>query len=94
MTYKPLPKELTILASSIQGLGLFTISPVSKDHVLGLSHIIIDGETVRTPLGGFYNHSDKPNCVKEGVGGKMYLKSLRDIDPGEEITVAYTMYSI
>lgn len=94
MNYKPLPKELTISESTIEGLGLFTKSPVAKDHILGLSHIKIEGDMVRTPLGGFYNHSDNPNCVKEDMGNEMYLKSLRDIDPGEEITVAYTMYSI
>ena len=42
-------------------MGLFAKSKILKDKSLGLSHINIDGEIIRTPLGGFYNHSETPN---------------------------------
>jgi SET domain-containing protein len=49
---------------------------------------------VRTPLGGFYNHSNNPNCEKYLVGFCYFLKTVKDIKNGEEITVKYTLYNI
>jgi len=94
MTYRPLPQELTIKNSSIQGLGLFATAKIKKDHIFGLSHIKVKGETIRTPLGGFYNHSENSNCVKAQRGDEWYLVAKRDIEPGEEIIVEYTLYKI
>lgn len=105
--YKPLPDFLTIKQSEIEGLGLFATKDISKDAVLGISHVEIKygnygismaQKIVRTPLGGFYNHSDTPNVYKEknyeqGVI-KYELVALRDIKAGEEITCEYTFYKI
>ncbi|SVA19389.1 uncharacterized protein METZ01_LOCUS72243 [marine metagenome] len=47
-------------------------------------------------MGGFINHSDNPNCEKlehEEVG-VMWLKAIRDIKAGEELTIEYTLYRI
>jgi SET domain-containing protein len=48
---------------------------------------------LRTPLGGFINHSDTPNCK---ITGKMtrYLYTLNNIDEGVELTLKYKMYSV
>lgn len=92
--YRPLSEKLTIHDSDIEGLGLFAAEDIPVSHDLGLSHLIIAGELIRTPLGGFYNHSDEPNCVKVRIGDKFYLKSLREISMGEEITVKYTFYYV
>jgi len=101
--YNPLPEGLMIQKSSIQGQGLVTTKFIDKDVKLGLSHIIVDGEIIRTPLGGFVNHSDKPNCIKvKGVLGleeveqtnKYFLYTLRDIKAWEELTCKYTFYNI
>ena len=48
----------------------------------------------RTPLGGFVNHSEDPNCIKVKQGSIWYLETLRHINPGEELTLKYTFYSI
>ena len=61
---------------------------------LGISHIKIGRELYRTPLGGFINHSEKPNCQKIEVDNKWYLQTLRDIKKGEEITLKYTFYKV
>ena len=67
--YKPLPKELTIKNSEIEGLGLFTMCDIESDYIFGVTHIK-DGKHsfpngyIRTQLGGFINHSDEPNCKK------------------------------
>jgi SET domain-containing protein len=59
-----------------------------------MSHINIDGEIIRTPLGGFYNHSETPNCIKYEKDNRFYLKTISDIEEGEELTVKYTLYNI
>ena len=62
--YKPLPNNLTIQTSGISGLGLFTKAKLSADTNLGMSHVELGKMMIRTPLGGFINHSSDPNCVK------------------------------
>ena len=62
--YKHLPNNLTIQTSGISGLGLFTKAKLSADTNLGMSHIELGKMMIRTPLGGFINHSRDPNCVK------------------------------
>ena len=64
-TYRPLPKYLTIQPSKIEGLGLFTIRAIRDiETSIGVTHVFMDekGQVIRTPLGGFINHSDNPNC--------------------------------
>ena len=95
--YYPLPKFLTIKDSGIHGLGLFATEDIPKGTKLGYSHYVLGKETIRTPLGGFYNHSDYPNCRKTtytgGLASRHYvLKTIKDIEAGEEITVKYTFY--
>ena len=101
--YKPLPDGLIIKKSSIEGQGLFTTKFIEKDVKLGLCHVLVDDEIIRTPLGGFINHSEKPNCVKiRGVLGlkeveqynKYFLYTKRPIKAWEELTVKYTFYKI
>ena len=48
----------------------------------------------RTPLGGFINHSDNPNCEKYRVNMKYYVKVIRSVDPMEELTLKYTFYRV
>ena len=65
--YRPLPKELTIKNSSIEGLGLFATEDIKKNSFIGLTHIRdeqFENKYIRTPLGGFYNHSNNPNVMR------------------------------
>jgi|TARA_Y100000034_G_scaffold83653_1_gene100144 SET domain-containing protein len=97
--YKPLPKNLTIKKSKINGLGVFATEDIKKENNFGVSHIkdlkVEDGYW-RTPLGGFINHSTYPNCKKSKnkFTNNLYLKAIRDIKKGEELTVYYTLYHI
>ena len=63
--YKPLPDYLSIGPSSIHGAGIFATEDVPKEIVIGISHVY-DPEFlhnfIRTPLGGFINHSESANC--------------------------------
>ena len=95
--YKPLPKELTIKTSKIHGLGLFAVKPIKAKYEFGISHIknnkFPDGY-IRTPLGGFFNHSDNPNCEAYKKGDYIRLRTIKDIKEGEEITATYWLYDI
>ena len=93
--YRPLPPTLTINYSPINGLGLFATSHISAKTSLGISHIEderFEHGWIRTPLGGFYNHSDNPNCRVVRTGNLRKLVTIRDINAGEELTARYTLY--
>ena len=94
--YKPLPDYITIKESSIQGLGLFTTERISKGRIIGITHhpdSHSENGVIRTPLGGFGNHSDTPNCFKLLMEGKTWwIGADRDIESGEELTWHYTFY--
>jgi len=97
MSYRPLPIGLTIGKSYIDGLGLIAKSNFDLGHSFGITHIWLDnGQVVRTPLGGFINHSDKPNCkITECEPERTrVVHSIKDIKKGEELTVKYQLYNI
>ena len=97
--YRPLPYGLTIKESNVQGLGLFATKDFDADIVLGIVHIQnknFPHGYIRTALGAFYNHSEDPNCVNvKGFWHQLpvcYLKTIRTIKAGEELTAKYTLY--
>ena len=105
--YKPLPESLTIKQSGINGLGLFADQKIMQGTNFGMSHLKIGDTIFRTPLGGFINHSNTPNCEKvelrmtdEDKQGHKYdykkwnLITSQDIKKGEELTVRYTFYKV
>ena len=92
MNYNPLPTCCTIRPSWIEGLGVFAVKEIRQDTELGVSHIEFENELYRTPLGGFINHSDKPNCVRIKNGNKWLLKTIKDIFPNQELTLNYVLY--
>jgi hypothetical protein len=95
--YNPLPSGLTVADSRISGQGLFTTRRLVMGTLLGISHYRIDGEYIRTPLGGFLNHAEKPNCQRSQVRirpgfDKWNITVMEDIDEGEELTLKYKLY--
>jgi len=94
--YKPLPEYLTIKQSLIEGLGLFTTSKVPRNLRIGITHIKderFENGYSRTPLGGFFNHSETPNCRVVHEGDFIYLETISDLDENVEITAHYTLYN-
>ena len=92
-----MPDALLIGDSQVAGQGIFAKEDIPADTELGLSHILLEilfDEIFRTPLGGFINHSDDPNCVKYPVDNKYYIKTIRPIKAGEELFLKYTFYSV
>ena len=49
--YKPLPESGTISQSGINGLGLFADQKIMQGTNLGMSHLKIADQIIRTPLG-------------------------------------------
>ena len=95
--YKPLPEEVTIRPSSIDGLGLFATCDIEEGHEFGITHVKnywFENGYVRTPLGGFFNHSENPNCEAYPKGSYIKLRSIKSIKKGEELTVNYWLYDI
>ena len=105
--YKPLPESLTIKTSKVNGLGLFAKEDITQGVNLGMSHLKIGDTIFRTPLGGFINHANDPNCIKaelrmtnEDIKGHEYsykkwnLIAIKDIKKGEELTLRYTFYNV
>jgi len=108
--YKPLPDGLIIKDSGIEGQGVFTTRDLHVGCNLGESHYRIDTSGVesinqeenknlliRTPLGGFINHSDTPNCNRSQIRmkpgfDKWNIIVIENIAAGEELTLKYTMY--
>ena len=93
MNYRPLPESLTIKPSSIDGLGLFATQTIPKNTDLGTIHFSYGDLIIRTPLGGFINHSDKPNCKKLDLEDEWHLKTIKEIKKNEELTLKYTLYT-
>ena len=89
--YRPLPFNVTVKESEIEGLGLFATMGIPAKTNLGVSHYFWDDRLIRTPLGGFYNHAEIPNCYSEISNDYAQLITLRDIEEGEEITCFYSI---
>ena len=97
--YKPLPKELRLGFSDIHDIGVFAKEFIPMATNFGMTHLQFGENLVRTPLGGFLNHSDEPNCIKiESPEQSMLtyysLVTTRDIEQDEELTVTYTLYNV
>ena len=98
--YKPLPESVTIKTSGIHDLGLFADQDIKQATNLGMTHFKVGDKLCRTPLGGFINHSNTPNCEKIELQGeepfkkKWVLITRQNIKKGEEITLRYTFYIV
>ena len=96
--YRPLPRQVTINKSYIEGLGLFAVDNIPMNTKLGISHVKDDrfeDGYIRTPLGGFVNHSNIPNCeFYKDDGDYILLRTIRPINEGNELTAEYWLYDI
>ena len=83
--YRPLPDGLTIKNSPIEGLGLFATIDIKQNSFIGVTHIRdeqFENKYIRTPLGGFYNHSNEPTVMRMVSNVLPTLKFGDPIDTG------------
>ena len=97
--YTPLPEYLAIGPSEIHGAGILAKEDIPGEVVIGISHVYdpnFQHDYIRTPLGGFINHSEDANCelVEDENDDYKRLKTLRKIQEGEELTLKYHLYEI
>ncbi|MDH5676025.1 MAG: SET domain-containing protein [Myxococcales bacterium] len=95
-------KHFEVRPSDIHGRGLFATRPIKAGAQLGVYEgvetkrngkyvlWVVDEDGSEVGISGknelrFLNHSSEPNCELDGVE----LSSLRDIEPGEELTLHY-----
>ena len=82
--YKPLPNQLTIKNSAIEGLGLFATENIKKNSFIGVTHVRdeqFENKYIRTPIGGFYNHSNEPNVIRMVSDTLPKLEFGNEVDP-------------
>lgn len=96
-TYTPLSHGLTIQPAS-HGLGLVATETIPAGTFLGISHIweVQRSEWIRTPLGGFVNHSETPNAwiywnQDFDLGWQREMFAIRNIKAEEEVVVYYQL---
>jgi SET domain len=84
------PQNLTIEPKT-EGIGLFSTENIDANTNLGIGWIKNDkfeNGWIRTPIGGFVNHSDFPNCAfrLDKSGNFISLVTIKDIAMLEELT--------
>ena len=62
--------------------------PITYLFGLGDGSVVIDGHCMAM----FINHSCDANCETQVIKGRVWIKSIRKIAPGEEITYDYCLY--
>ena len=98
--WRPLPDQITIKESKIEGLGIFATEDLPPNTDLGISHVYdqrFPDNYIRLPLGAFINHHEMPNCraivseSHETLGQIKHIRIITDksILSGEELTLNY-----
>ncbi|MBS1849788.1 MAG: SET domain-containing protein-lysine N-methyltransferase [Acidobacteria bacterium] len=67
---------------------LYQDAPSTYLYGLSDGEHVIDGDNTAA----FINHSCDPNCESDEIDGRVYILSIRDIRPGEELTYDYSLY--
>ncbi len=67
---------------------LYDDSPLTYLFGLGDGSVVIDGHCMAM----FINHSCDPNCETDESDGRVWIKAIRSIPPGAEITYDYCLY--
>lgn len=92
-SYRPLPYDLTISESPIDGLGVFTKKNIPIHTDFGINWMVIHGEKLRINFGGFVNGGSKPNCIVYNDPRWKYeahgLLATEDISEGQELVLDY-----
>jgi uncharacterized protein len=66
----------------------YSDSPTTYLFGIGDGSVVIDGHGTAM----FINHSCDPNCETDEIEGQIWIKAIRDIQPGEELVYDYNLY--
>ena len=67
---------------------LYESRPITYLFGLGDGSTVIDGHCMAM----FINHSCDPNCESDEENGRVWIKAIKNIPPGAEITYDYCLY--
>ena len=67
---------------------IYEDSPVTYLFGLGDGSVVIDGHCMAM----FINHSCDPNCETDELDGRIWIRAIKNIPPGAEITYDYCLY--
>ena len=67
---------------------LYESSPITYLFGLGNGKVVIDGHCMAM----FINHSCDPNCETDVKNGRVWIRAIKNIAPGSEITYDYCLY--
>ena len=68
--------------------ALYEESPITYLFGLGRGATVIDGHCMAM----FINHSCNPNCEADEVRGRVWIRAIKNIPAGAEITYDYCLY--
>ena len=81
-----------LLPSAIHGIGVIVNRPFQKGEIIGLGFTIQNGRAEITPkFGAYINHcaSCPSATVRPDRKGQWWVVALRNLEPGDEISVNY-----
>lgn len=81
-----LPKDERIVAYTGR---LLTKAQAERSRSLYLFELNRKYDVIGLNIARYINHSCRPNCETEVTGGKIWIRSLRKIKAGEELTYNY-----
>ena len=90
--FMPFPDGVYLADSKLHGHGLFASKPLPPGLEFGITHVPDErfpNGLIRTAFGSFINHSFDPNCEMYEQGDTMRMRTTKDINKGEELTVDY-----
>lgn len=93
-TLDAIPKGTRVLEytgeriTKAEGNNRYEGRPFTYLFGVGDGEVIIDGHGMAM----FVNHSCDPNCETDEEDGRVYIISIRNITPGEELTYDYWLY--
>ena len=105
--YQALPECVEVKRSEGKGHGLYAAIDIAAGSYIGISHLAlipdqqkyIKRDYIRTPIGGFINHSEFPNCAlvrhprtekPTELGIVTHMWAIKPIKKGTELTCFYT----
>jgi len=107
LTFTILIMHLIVRSSAIHAAGVFTLEPIPKGTIVveytgtRMKHDDADNLYNERPYtylfgvgdGMYLNHSCAPNCeTEEDEDERVWIRAIRDIEPGEELVYDYFLY--
>lgn len=93
-SFSPLPNTVFLARSRVHGWGIFSKYSMDENTHVGVSHIPdnrFENGHIRTPVGGFINESEEPNCFLEWDNNQKWWEIVTGevIMPGDELFLKY-----